>query len=44
MVSKKNDKNVFIYETEADSQTLKKILWLPKEKGVGGGSGDKLGV
>ena len=40
---KKSDKNVSIYKTETDSQTLKKILRLPKEKGSGGGKPRSLG-
>ena len=32
---KKSDTNELIYKTEAESQTLKTNLWLPKEK-VGG--------
>ena len=30
--SKKNDTNEFIYKTETDSQTQKRIFWLPKGK------------
>ena len=33
----KNDANEFIYKTEAESQTQKTNLWLPKGKGGGEG-------
>ena len=39
--SKKNDTNELIYKTEADSQTQKTNLWLPKGKG---GRRNKLGI
>ena len=40
----KKDTNEFIYEAEANSQTQKTNLWLPKGKGWGGGSMRHLGV
>ena len=36
----KYDTNELIYKTEADSQTQKTNLWLPKGKGVGLGVWD----
>ena len=36
-ILKKNDTKELIYEAEIDLQTLKTNLWLPKEKGGGGG-------
>ena len=40
----KYDTNELIYKTETDSQTQKTNLWLPKEKGVGGGINQEFGI
>ena len=37
MWSLKYDTDELIYETETDSQTWKRNLWLPKRKGDDGG-------
>ena len=40
----KNNTNEFIYKTEIDSQKQKTNLWLPKEKGGGGGINQEFGI
>ena len=40
----KYDTNELIYKTETESQTQKTNLWLPKEKGVGGGINQEFGI
>ena len=40
----KYDTDEHVYETEADSQTWRRELWLPRGKGMGEGERGSLGL